>query len=92
LLDMENYNDREAIFTEAIELLEKDIAVVHIKDFIVGEDDLISVAAGTGIMNYEKIIYFMKNNKPFIHATLEDTCPLNAVAARKYIQDIWERM
>jgi sugar phosphate isomerase/epimerase len=92
LLDMKNYNDREAIFTEAIELLDKDIAVVHIKDFIVGENDLISVAAGTGIMNYEKIIHFMKKDKPFIHATLEDTNPLNAVAARKYIQDICDRM
>lgn len=92
LLDNENYKDREAIINEAIELLGKDTAVVHIKDIVEGEDDLISVAAGTGIMNYENLLRFMKKDKPFIHATLEDTNPQNAVKARKYIQEIWDNL
>jgi L-ribulose-5-phosphate 3-epimerase len=92
LLSMENYEKRDEVIAEAIELLGKDTAVVHIKDFIVGEEDLVSVAAGTGIMNYESLIKFMKQDKPFIHATLEDTNPQNAVAARKYIQEIWDKM
>lgn len=92
LLDMDNYKDRDAIINEAIELLGKDTAVVHIKDIIVGEDDLVSVAAGTGIMNYENILRFMKKDKPYIHATLEDTNPKNAVQARKYIQEIWDNL
>lgn len=92
LIDMENYKNRDAVIAEAIELLGKDTAVVHIKDIVVEGDSLRSVAAGTGIMNYENLIRFMKKDKPFIHATLEDTYPQNAVAARKYIQQIWDRM
>ncbi|MFA9376929.1 MAG: sugar phosphate isomerase/epimerase family protein [Lachnotalea sp.] len=92
LLGMENYENREAVIAEAIELLGKDTAVVHIKDCVVDGENLRSVAAGTGIMNYESLIRFMKNDKPFIHATLEDTIPQNAVAARKYIQELWDKM
>lgn len=90
LLDICNYKDRDAIIAEAIELLGDDIAMVHIKDFKVENDKLISVAAGCGEMDYAQIIRFMKAKKPYIHATLEDTVPENAVASRKYIQGLWD--
>ena len=77
LLDICNYKDRDAIIAEAIDVLGEDIAMV-------------SVAAGTGEMNYDRIIRFMKERKPYIHATLENTVPENAVASRKYIQRLWE--
>lgn len=57
-----------------------------------GQKELKSVAAGTGIMKYDRLLSFMKKNKPFIHATLEDTNPQNAAFARKYIQDIWDSL
>lgn len=92
LLGIENYENREAVIDEAIELLGEDTAMVHIKDFVVENNDLKSVAAGTGIMKYDRLLSFMKKNKPFIHATLEDTNPQNAAFARKYIQDIWDSL
>lgn len=92
LLGIENYENREAVIDEAIELLGVDTAMVHIKDFVVENNDLKSVAAGTGIMKYDRLLSFMKKNKPFIHATLEDTNPQNAAFARKYIQDIWDSL
>lgn len=91
MLDVSNYQNRAEIFHEAIELLGKDIAVVHIKDFKIENDKLISVAAGTGEMDYSEIIRFMKKEKPYVHATLEDTVPDNAVTARKYIQELWDK-
>lgn len=90
LLDLSNYQDRDVIIAEAIELLGDDIAMVHIKDFKVSEGGLISVAAGTGEMDYSQIIRFIKTKKPYIHATLENTVPENAVEARKYIQGLWD--
>ena len=60
------------------------------KDFKVENNSLVSVAAGTGEMNYDRIIRFMKERKPYIHATLENTVPENAVASREYIQRLWE--
>lgn len=90
LLDISNYQNRDEIFAEAIGLLGDDIAVVHIKDFVVENGGLKSVAAGTGEMDYGRIIRFMKEKKPYIHATLENTVPENAVQARKYIQGLWD--
>ena len=89
LLDISNYQNRAEIIHEAIEVLGKDIAVVHIKDFKVENNELISVAAGTGEMDYSEIIRFIKKEKPYIHATLENTVPDNAVASREYIQGLW---
>lgn len=48
LLDISNYKERESIIAEAIEVLGEDIAVIHIKDFIVKDGALISVAREPG--------------------------------------------
>ena len=90
LLDISNYKERENIIKEAIDVLGEDIAVVHLKDFVVKENELVSVAAGTGEMDYTQIIRFIKEKKPYIHATLENTTPENAVNARKYIQNLYD--
>ncbi|MBR6910015.1 MAG: sugar phosphate isomerase/epimerase [Lachnospiraceae bacterium] len=90
LLDTCNYENREEIFAEAIDLLGDDIAMLHLKDFEVSDTGLKSVACGTGEMDYENILRFVKKKKPFMHATLENTVPENAVWAREYIQRIYD--
>lgn len=89
LLSMENADNREAVFQDAMEKLCDDIAIVHIKDFIRHSGKLVSVAAGTGEMQYDSILRFMKARKPFIQATLENTSNDNAVAARELIERIY---
>lgn len=91
LLDISNYKNRDEIIGEAMELLGDDIAMIHIKDFVVEDGKLVSVAAGTGEMDYTKIMKFIRERKPYVHVTLENTVPENAVAAREYIQDLWEQ-
>ncbi|MGN0690573.1 MAG: sugar phosphate isomerase/epimerase family protein [Oscillospiraceae bacterium] len=91
LLGIENYNERDKIFDEAMTLLGKDIAVVHLKDFVVENGGLKSVAAGEGEMDYTAIMRFIKKEKPYIHATLENTTPDNAEKSRKFIQSIWDK-
>lgn len=90
LLHISNYQDREAIIKEAVEVLGDDVAVVHIKDFRVEAGKLVSVAAGTGMMDYTDIIRFIKKEKPYIHVTLENTNPDNAVWAKEFIQKQWD--
>ena len=85
-----NYQDAKAIVDEAIELLGDDVAMVHIKDFVVEDGNLKSVAAGFGEMDYTSLIKWMKTKKPFIHATLEDTNPGNNIQAKEYIQKLYD--
>ena len=41
--------------------------------------------------HWERIIAYMKKEKPFMHATLEDTSPDNAVAALEYIKAVYRK-
>lgn len=90
LLCMENADDREYVFQDAMDKLCDDIAIVHLKDFVRREGKLVSVAAGTGEMQYDNILRFLKARKPFIQATLENTSNDNAVAARELIQRVYQ--
>jgi sugar phosphate isomerase/epimerase len=87
---MDNYKQQTEVIEEAIDLLGDDVAVVHMKDFILQGDTMVSVAAGMGELNYKPLIEFIKARKPMIHCTLEDKKPENAVAAREYIQSLWQ--
>lgn len=92
LLYMENADTREAIFQDAFEKLCDHIAVVHLKDFVRRDGKLVSVAAGTGEMNYENILRFVKARKPFIQATLENTTNENAVQSRELIERVYQQV
>lgn len=91
LLDASNCDRQKEIVEEAIEVLGRDVAVVHIKDFVVKDGKLISVAAGQGSMDYTELMRFVRKEKPYIHVTLENTAPENAMAARLHIQKLWEQ-
>lgn len=84
-----NIDNRDYIIADAMDKLGEKIAMVHLKDFVPGEKDIISVAAGTGEMgdSYDPILKFMKTNKPYIHTTLENTTNENAVWSKNYILD-----
>lgn len=87
-----NADEREKVIGDAIDKLGDRVAVVHLKDFVRGGDDLRSVAAGTGEMDYTQILRFMKERKPYIQATLEDTTNDNAVQAREFLQRAYDRL
>lgn len=89
LLGIENAASREDIFREAVDLLGEDIAVVHLKDFRRDGGQLVSCAAGTGEMDYLFLLRYLKQEKPYIQATLEETCNSNAVFSREYIQKLY---
>lgn len=90
LLSAENADRRERVIGEAMDKLCEHIAMVHIKDFVWDGAALKSVAAGTGEMDYTAILRFLKARKPFIQASLENTCNENAVSSRLLIEELYE--
>lgn len=92
LLGIHNYREQEAVINEAIELLGDDVAVVHIKDYVVEGNHLKSVAAGQGQMDYTSLLKWIKAKKPYIQATLEDTNPGNNIQTREYIQKLYDEV
>lgn len=66
--------------------------MVHLKDFVQEGDELKARAAGTGDMDYTRILRFMKERKPYIQATLENTTNENAAMAREFLQREYEKL
>lgn len=85
LLYTGNIDRQEQVVSDAIDKLGDRVAVVHLKDFVREGDELRSIAAGTGEMKYAPVLRFIKERKPFIQATLENTTNDNAVSAREWI-------
>ncbi len=92
LLYAGNADQRERVIGDAIDKLGGHVAVVHLKDFVREGEELRSIAAGTGEMDYGQILRFMKERKPFIQATLENTTNDNAVASREFLQRLYDSL
>lgn len=90
LLDVSNYERREEIFAEALQTFGTEIAMIHLKDFQIQDGKLLACAPGTGCMDYDLILKYAKEHKPYIHATLENTTPENAVFSREFLQKRYE--
>ena len=92
MLHPDNIARRDEVLLEAMELLEDEINIIHLKDYTMTGGTLKSCAAGTGEMDYEPILRFAARKKPGIQMTLEDTQPDNAEDARLYIAGIYQSL
>ncbi len=84
-----NIDKQDEIIEQAFDLLRDDIAVVHCKDFVVEGDTIKSIAAGTGGLNYPLLLKKIKEYKPYVHCTLENTTPENAIATRDFMEKLY---
>ena len=89
LLAEDNVDRRDTVLAAAMDKLCDHIAMVHLKDYVRTENGLVSVAAGTGEMDYTEIMRFLKARKPYIQATLENTSNDNAVQARELLERVY---
>ena len=90
LLDEENVDRAAPVIEEAIDLLQDDVMVVHMKDYVRRDGQLKAVASGTGEMDYTAVARFVREKKPYVQMTLENTTPENAEQARKFVESIIE--
>ena len=92
LLDPDNLDRRDEVIASAIELLGPDIAMIHLKDYVMEDGKMKAVGCGLGEMDYTRILKFAKERKPYIHATLENTRPDNAAFCRNHILNIYNNL
>lgn len=82
LVDISNVDHCQELFQEFFELVGTEIAAMHLKDYKHTEDGkglmTVGVPAGMGEMDYSGIMAYIKREKPYLFATLEDTTPENA--------------
>lgn len=92
LLSASNYLLQDIILEEAFSLLKNEIAVIHLKDFVVENGQMKSTAIGKGLVNFKKILQFIKKEKPYIHVLLEETKPENVIESKEFIEQLYNSL
>lgn len=88
LLHTDNIARRDDVIREAIDLLGEDAVIIHMKDYRLTENGVVSMACGLGEMDYTDILRFAKYQKPFVQLILEDSLPENAEGARLHLEKL----
>lgn len=86
LIHETNYENCDAIIREFVEMNGKEIAVFHSKDFVVEDGRMKTVPSGQGRLDYDFLLKYMKEHKPFIHTLLENTKPENAIQTKEFME------
>ncbi|SER29047.1 Sugar phosphate isomerase/epimerase [Gracilibacillus ureilyticus] len=72
-MSMENYHDQEKVFGQSFELFGDRMAAIHAKDFIIEDQWIKMVPVGKGMLRYDLLFQWLKENKPYIEVLLENT-------------------
>lgn len=89
LLHRDNLDRRDEVIAEAIDLLGEDVLTVHIKDYRRDENgNRVRADIGKGEMDFAPLLRFVKEKKPGIGMTLEETVPADAERARLYLAEL----
>ncbi len=87
----DTYQNQEDMMKEAFEILGDDIAIIHLKDFDVEDGKIVSRQIGEGIFKFDVLMKLIKERKPFIQATLEETTPETAMRSKAYVEAIYNK-
>jgi sugar phosphate isomerase/epimerase len=92
VISADNYTRQNEIIEEAFDLVGEEIDVLHIKDFIVNGNDIVSrpLTVGEGELNLALLLKLAKAKKPYIHMLLEDSLPENALLSKKFIEKTYD--
>lgn len=87
-LSLENYTSHTKIFDDCLELFKDKIVIFHLKDFIVGENKLVQVGLGQGLMNYEYILPKIKKYCPNAYLIFEGVKPEDMESSMTFVQKL----
>ena len=83
--------DQDAYWDEWLSELGDKIEAVHMKDFVLVENgEYIPVCLGEGVIRYDRIIRWLKTNKPDIVIVREELQMETAQQDLKYMRELWE--
>lgn len=88
LITISNYKDQDNIIRKMFKLLSDRIAVIHLKDFRVVDNNIRQCSIGEGILNIPLLLSLVSENKPQIPIILEETKGQDSVSAKNYLKEI----
>lgn len=90
LLNMRNHRQHVQILEEALHLLKDQIAVFHLKNYVVKEGKLVQVGLNKGLFDYSKLLPMMIQSNPEAYFIFEGITGHDIEESMAYIQKIME--
>lgn len=90
-LNLENHTRHLEIFDRCLELFKDDIAIIHLKDYVVAGNTLKTVGLGEGLMAYQDLIPKIKSSLPDVHLIFEGVTGDSIPKSMTYIKTLLER-
>lgn len=87
LISSNDYQRQVQLVENAFDLFGKKICAVHLKDFVVEEQQITPVNLGEGVMDYQKITKLIAQKKPYLFVVLEETKDQAIQCAVKLIEE-----
>lgn len=92
LISAENFKEQETVIARAFELYGDRISMLHIKDFRMTEGEPQFEHVSDGLLHYEPILKWVKQEKPYITMLLENSNPSRYHKDVAYLQKIYEEV
>lgn len=91
MLSADNEQRHNDIVDEAFELFGEEIDVIHLKDYVVENGQIISrpITLGTGRFDIPHLFAKIKKDKPYINVLLEDSIPENVNISKAYAEKVY---
>jgi len=88
-ITLDNYHDQEKLFLESAELFGDRIAIVHLKDFMIEDNKIMTVPVGKGQLDYKKLFTCFKKKKPFMYYLMESTTEPHIKESADFIRNVY---
>jgi len=85
LLTPENHGELGRIIDESFQLFGDRLVAVHAKDFRVESGRMVSVPLGEGLMDYPRLLRYLRQRKPLMNVIIEDTSPATIGRSMKHL-------
>ncbi|MCH4058031.1 MAG: sugar phosphate isomerase/epimerase [Lactobacillaceae bacterium] len=92
LLNLENAAQSEQVVSDALEKLADKIEIIHLKDYQINRQKLQVVPLGTGVMDYQTTLSFIKNQRPGIYTLLEATPGSQVISAEMLLKEKYQQL
>lgn len=90
-LDENNYAGQERMLDEAFDLLADRMLVVHSKDFRMAGGRLEVCPPGSGGLDYERLLRFIRETRPAVDILIEDLRRVDMASASAFVREAYER-
>lgn len=87
LVSPENFREQSCLVPEALNLLARDIAVIHAKDFVFENGPLKAVPAGRGQLDFAPVMNFVRTRNRDVTVLLEETSESAAPECAEFLRN-----